>query len=298
MPSVATPAPDTHPLALGNARSAAPREACLVLIYPTGPDMGRRYPLADGGVELGRDDTCDVTTPDPAASRRHARVEPRGDGHRVVDLRSTNGTYVNDRPVDGPTALRDGDYLRVGGCIYRYLAGGNVEAEYHEELYRLTIQDGLTRTGNRRALTDFLEREVVRSRRHARPLSVVLFDIDHFKAVNDTHGHLAGDAVLRDLADRVRPAVRREDLLARYGGEEFALALVETPHDAAVAAGERVRAAVAAGPFRVAAAEVRITVSVGVATTTGEPDVGAIELLRQADDRLYAAKRAGRDRVV
>jgi diguanylate cyclase (GGDEF)-like protein len=279
-------------------RPAAAAGACLVHIYPPGTQMGRRYPLPDRPTRLGRADDSDVVLTDNAASRRHALVAPAPDGYAVTDLGSTNGTYVNDEPVGGPRPLRDGDYLRVGGCIYRFLAGGNVEAEYHEEIYRLTVLDGLTGAHNRRALDEFLDREVSRSRRYARPLSVLLLDIDHFKAVNDARGHLCGDFVLRGLADRVRPLARTEDLFARYGGEEFALALVETPHGEAVRAAERVRAAVATDPFRCDGEPVAVTVSVGVATTRGEPDASPAGLLRAADGRLYLAKRGGRNRVV
>lgn len=282
------------------SRPATAREACLVHIYPAGPEMGRRHPLTDAAVRFGRAEDCDVRLTDNATSRRHAAVAPAvGGGHEVADLGSTNGTYVNDERVAGPRSLRDGDYLRVGSAIYRYLAGGNIEAEYHEEIYRLTVLDGLTGAHNRRALDEFLDREVARSRRHDRPLSVLLLDIDKFKAVNDGRGHLCGDLVLRGLAERVRPGVRAEDLFARYGGEEFALALVETDHAAAVAAAERLRRLVAAEPFVWEGEPVRVTVSLGVATTRGEE--GAADpaaLLRVADERLYRAKQAGRNRVV
>ena len=277
--------------------SAAAREACLVHIYPTGSAMGTRYPLREKPLVAGRGDDCDVRITDNSVSRRHAKIEFAPDAYYVSDLGSTNGTFVNDRPLDGATALHDGDYLRVGNCIYRYLAGGNIEAEYHEEIYRLTIQDGLTRAHNKRALDEFLDREVSRSQRHNRPLSVLMFDIDKFKAINDAHGHLCGDFVLSELAGCVGETVRKEDLFSRYGGEEFALVLVETPRDDAVAAGERVRARVAAHAFRFEATPIRLTVSVGVATTCGDPDVTPAGLLRAADDRLYQAKRGGRNRV-
>jgi diguanylate cyclase (GGDEF)-like protein len=271
-------------------------DACLVHIYPLGSAIGRRYKLGTDALVLGRSDACDVAIPDASVSRRHAHIEPHTGGYIVVDLDSTNGTFVNDVAIVGGRRLRDGDYLRVGNCIYRFLTGGNVEAEYHEEIYRLAIIDGLTGAFNHRSLCDFLERELARSARHRRPLSVALFDLDHFKRVNDKHGHLAGDAVLRGLADRLRPDVRREDLLARYGGEEFALVLVEADGPTARAAAERVRRQVGGRPFPFAGEELAVTVSVGVATTCGE-ELTPQELLKRADEKLYAAKRAGRDRV-
>ncbi|MBX9579324.1 MAG: GGDEF domain-containing protein [Gemmataceae bacterium] len=278
--------------------SAVTRDACLVHIYPTGPAMGHRYALGDRHLLVGRGDDCDLRIPDHSVSRRHAKIEPSPQGYAVADLGSTNGTFVNDQPLDGPQVLQDGDYLRVGNCIYRYLTGGNVEAEYHEEIYRLTIQDGLTQAHNARALGEFLDREVTRSQRHGRPLSVLMFDIDHFKAINDTHGHLCGDFVLRELAGCVRETVRKEDLFARSGGEEFVLVLVEAGADEARQAAERVRELVEAHPFRFEATPIRLTVSVGVATTTGDHRITPTDLLREADENMLQAKREGRNRVV
>jgi diguanylate cyclase (GGDEF)-like protein len=279
--------------------SAVTRDACLVHIYPTGPAMGHRYALGDRPLLVGRGDDCDLRIPDHSVSRRHAKIEPNPQGFAVADLGSTNGTFVNDQPLDGPQVLQDGDYLRVGNCIYRYLTGGNVEAEYHEEIYRLTIQDGLTQAHNTRALGEFLDREVTRSQRHGRPLSVLMFDIDRFKAINDTHGHLCGDFVLRELAGCVRETVRKEDLFARSGGEEFVLVLVEAGADEARQAAERVRELVAAHPFRFEATPIRLTVSVGVATTAGgDHRITPTDLLRQADENMLRAKREGRNRVV
>jgi len=124
-----------------------------------------------------------------------------------------------------------------------------------------------------------------------------MFDIDKFKGINDTYGHLCGDFVLRELAGCVNETVRKEDLFARYGGEEFALVLVETGREEACVAGERVRARVEANAFRFETTPIRLTISVGVATTTGEEDVTPAALLKAADDRLYQAKRSGRNRV-
>ena len=277
--------------------SAATREACLVHIYPTGPTMGCRYPLSDRLLLIGRGDDCDIRLSDHSVSRKHARIEPEDDGYFVSDQCSTNGTFVNDKQLDGPRLLRDGDYLRVGNCLYRYLAGGNIEAEYHEEIYRLTILDGLTQTHNVRYLTEFLDREVVRSQRHNRPLSVLALDIDKFKSLNDSLGHLCGDFVLRELADVIRGSVRQEDLFARCGGEEFVLVLVETTGAGAVLLAERVRDAVARHQFRFESTPVNLTISIGVASTVGDATVSPTALRKAADEKLYEAKRTGRNRV-
>jgi diguanylate cyclase (GGDEF)-like protein len=259
--------------------------------------MGCRYPLTDRPLALGRAEDSDIRLTDHSVSRRHARIEPAADGFFVSDQNSTNGTFVNDRQLDGPRLLRDGDYLRVGNCLYRYLAGGNIEAEYHEEIYRLTILDGLTQIHNKRYLDEFLEREVVRSQRHHRPLSVLALDIDRFKAVNDSLGHLCGDFLLRELAGVIRGQVRQEDLFARAGGEEFVVVLVETNKDGAVLVAERLREAVATHEFRFEATPVKLTVSVGLATTLGSDLTTATHLRQEADEKLYEAKRTGRNRV-
>ena len=202
--------------------STTNQNACLIHIYPTGPKMGVRYPLGEYPLILGRDTECGLCIPDNSVSRRHARIHPRSDGYYTEDLGSTNGTYINDVAAV-MTKLKDGDYLRVGSCIYRFLMGGNVEADYHAVIYKLTIVDALTDIHNKRFMLEFLERELVRSGRYHRPLSLLMFDIDHFKQVNDTLGHLGGDYVLRELAARIKPLIRSDELFARYGGEEFAV---------------------------------------------------------------------------
>ena len=154
-------APD-RPVSISN------RNACLVHIYPTGPMMGSRYTLNEMPIVLGRASDCDIRINDHSVSRRHARIQPGADGYYTVDLQSTNGTYVNDIPAS-MYKLKDGDYLRVGNCIYRFLMGGNVETEYHEEIYRLTIIDGLTEIHNKRYLMEFLTAKYSVRAGHNRP---------------------------------------------------------------------------------------------------------------------------------
>jgi diguanylate cyclase (GGDEF)-like protein len=272
------------------------RDAILVHIYPTGPEMGTRYVVGLKPLIIGRGDTCDIHINDSSVSRRHACVQAAAGGVTVADLGSTNGTFLNDALVAN-AILKDGDYLRVGNCIYRFLTGGNIEAEYHEEIYRLTIIDGLTEIHNKRYLQEFLERELARSERHGRPLSLVMFDIDHFKRINDDMGHLAGDYALRELAACIKAAVRREELFARYGGEEFAIVLPETACAEAASFAERIRAEVAAHAFEFDGERFPVTISLGIASTRGNEACTAEELILQADKALYRAKNEGRNRV-
>jgi diguanylate cyclase (GGDEF)-like protein len=258
--------------------------------------MGTRHQLGDTPVVLGRDGDCDIPINDQSVSRRHARIQPGSDGHYAVDLKSTNGTFVNDKPAT-MYKLKDGDYLRVGNWIFRYLSGGNVEAEYHEEIYRLTIIDGLTGIHNKRSLLEFLDRELARSARYHRPLSLVLFDIDKFKAVNDQHGHLCGDYILRELAAAAKGAIRKEELFARYGGEEFAVVLPETPREGALVMAERLRKLVEEHVFKYEDKHIPVTISLGIITTDGGEALTPNELIRLADEKLYQAKREGRNRV-
>jgi diguanylate cyclase (GGDEF)-like protein len=273
------------------------RDAYIVHIYPTGPGMGARYGLSDTPVVIGRGNDCDVRINDHSVSRRHARIQPGADGYYAVDLQSTNGTFVNDVPAS-ICKLKDGDYLRVGNCIYRFLAGGNVEAEYHEEIYRLTIIDALTEIHNKRYLLEFLDRELARSARYRRPLALILFDLDRFKSINDELGHLGGDFTLRELAACVKGHVRKEELFARYGGEEFVIVLPETTHEGGITVAERVRLQVEKHAFEYEGKSYPVTVSVGLATTSGLEPLTPNDLIGQADEKLFQAKDRGRNRVV
>ncbi|MBI3186090.1 MAG: GGDEF domain-containing protein [Myxococcales bacterium] len=273
------------------------QQAILLHIHPPGPDLGRRYPLLQAEYVIGRTPELDIYIDSDSVSRRHARVYVTHDGWHVEDLDSTNGSFVNDVKVKNEL-LRPGDYLRLGDVIYKFLFGSDVEAAYHEEIYRMTILDGLTGVHNKRYFLEFLDRELARAMRYGTALSLVLFDIDYFKRVNDTHGHLAGDAVLKELCRRLKPRIRREDLLARYGGEEFACVLSNTDKRGALNFAESVRRMMEQQPFAHEELSMKVTVSLGVACRLGEDKAEATEFIRQADECLYQAKRSGRNRVV
>lgn len=270
--------------------------SCLVQIYPVGPVIGARCVLGEEPVTIGREGGCDLRVSDRSVSRFHARIEREGDGYQVIDLQSTNGTFVNGTPVRA-RRLSDGDTLRTGDAVFRFLAPDNLEAAYHEEIHRLAVIDPLTGAHNQRYLLEGLDRELHRSLRYRRPLALLLFDVDCFKAVNDALGHLAGDAALCELTACVREVLRKEALFARYGGEEFAVLLPETTVEDAVRVAERIRGRVQEHVFCFEGHRFRLTVSVGVASVLADEKMTPQELIRLADLGLYQAKGAGRNRV-
>jgi two-component system, cell cycle response regulator len=278
----------------GGSDSSLP--ACLVLIYPSGTDLGRRFTMEGDGLIIGRGSDCDIVVDLDSVSRRHAQVARRGAVIMVSDLGSTNGTYVNEKQVQ-EWALSDGDQLQIGNAIFKFLSGGNVEANFLEAIYRMTIIDALTEAYNKRFFLEFLERELARCARYKRPLSLVMFDLDHFKTINDTHGHLAGDYVLRELIRRLKSRIRKDEVLARYGGEEFVVVLPEAGHEGTMDFAEQLRRMVERDPFEFEGDIIPLTVSVGVATINGQP-IDTHQFVKLADENLYRAKRGGRNLVV
>ena len=270
---------------------------CLVVIYaPDQSELGKRHLLDKDVMRLGRDRDNDIVLNSDSVSRRHARVEHR-DGERfLVDLDSTNGTFLNDdtNPVTH-TQLRRGDQIKIGDTIFRYLSGSDVEAQYHETIFNMTIKDGLTDLSNKRQLDTVLGKEISRAQRHERPLSLLMVDIDHFKDVNDTYGHIAGDSVLKELAVILQGRLRPDDEVGRYGGEEFAVILPETPLMGAVRIGDELRKLVEEHKFTAEGEPISITISVGAAVLERGSD--AKTLYKAADEQLYEAKRTGRNRV-
>lgn len=270
---------------------------CLVVIYTKEPGLlGKRFVLDKPRIGIGRGADNAVVLEGDSVSRRHAHLERRGTAWYVVDDGSTNGTYLNEEQISKEALLNNSDRIKVGPSILKFLSGADAEAKYHEEIYRMTIVDGLTQIHNKRYLFEALEREVIRGRRHERPLAMIMFDIDFFKRINDQYGHLAGDYVLRELAKVVQGRIRRDEIFARYGGEEFVIVLPETPLDGAVSLAENLRARVAEHNFIFQGERIPTTISIGCALLE-ESDKTATDLIQRADEKLYEAKRGGRNRV-
>jgi diguanylate cyclase (GGDEF)-like protein len=270
---------------------------CLVVIYTKEPTLlGKRFVLEHNPTRVGRGGDNQIVLDGDSVSRRHARFQQKGDAWIVVDDGSTNGTYCNDDQITREVVLKNGDRVKVGPTIFKYFSGEDVEAQYHEEIYRMTIIDGLTQIYNKRYLYEALDRELIRGRRHERELCILMLDIDHFKRINDVHGHLAGDYVLKEVARVIQGRIRRDEVFARYGGEEFAIILPETPLSGAVALAETLRQKVADYSFVFQADSIKVTISLGAALME-ETDRAASDIIKRADEKLYQAKRTGRNRV-
>ena len=261
-----------------------------------GPNLGKKYVLDIEESTIGRDTKNNIVIDLDNVSRKHAKITLREGHPHLVDLGSTNGTFLNEEALLGEHRLKSGDLIKVGGAIFKFLQGNNIEALYYEEIYKLTIIDGLTQIYNKRYLLEFLEREFGRAKRYARDLSLILFDVDYFKHVNDKYGHLAGDYVLKELSGMLCAFIRKEECFARYGGEEFAVVVPEAgPRNVRVFA-EKLRMLTREHKFIFEEKEIPIAVSMGVADVTSEM-TEVVSLIKAADAQLYMAKKTGRNRV-
>jgi diguanylate cyclase (GGDEF)-like protein len=274
-------------------RRAGLHSACVVVIH--GEGLGKRVDVDEKPIIVGRSQECDLHIPHPSVSRQHCSIWRDAEGYRVRDLGSTNRTRVNEQRIDG-AMLADGDHITIGETILKFISHASVEARYHEEVYQLATHDALTELCNRRHFLELLDKEIARAERHGRTLALAIVDVDHFKRVNDEHGHIAGDGVLKQIAEVLRTHVRGEDVAARIGGEEFAVLLPEESPAAARAFAERLREAIAATPFAPGGEARRMTVSIGLAGLSAAR-TSRTALMRAADEALYAAKDGGRNLV-
>jgi two-component system cell cycle response regulator len=273
-------------------------EDCLVVIYPlgSGGKVAERFELNRNEIHIGRAAENEIVVEDQNVSRRHARLERRGERMFVVDEGSTNRTLLNDVEIVREMPLENGDRITTGSTIFKYLRGTYIEAAYHEQTYKNVVTDNLTGLSSRYYFDIEFEREFSRCRRHGHPLSLLFVDIDHFKAVNDSHGHPAGDAVLRSVAEILREGVRDEDIVARYGGEEMVVVISDAPLSAATAIAEKMRARIAGHATFFKDVRIRVSVSIGCVTLRGT-DSTSSDFFARADERLYAAKNGGRNRI-
>jgi diguanylate cyclase (GGDEF)-like protein len=288
---------DTQPIPIhATARLAVVRsQPCLTVL--AGDGVGRVFRLDQPRTVLGRATESDICLPSDGVSRRHAAIVKDGDELDIIDLDSTNGVWVEGTRVRRHR-LREGERIQLGArAIVQFSRQSEDQEEVQRRLYESATRDPLTLAANRRVFDEHLAREASHARRHDGAFSLLVFDIDHFKRINDEHGHAAGDEVLRRLGERVAASIRVEDVFCRTGGEEFALVTRDPSLAGAQQFGERLRRLVEADPFIASGRALAVTISVGVATWSNDHPTPAA-LLEIADAALYEAKRSGRNRVV
>jgi two-component system, cell cycle response regulator len=277
---------------------AKEQEACLIIIR--GTPQGQRFFLTMPEMIIGRDPAADIVISDQTVSKKHARVIREDNRARLVDLGSANGTYVNDKkkPPGEETYLVKEDMIKLGNTILKYLPAGELEILFYGTLGAAAHTDALTRIYNKGYLLEALDAEFKRAKALHTEFSMLMFDLDHFKKVNDNYGHDAGDYVLKEFANLVRTSfLRPKDVFARYGGEEFVILLGNTNAHAAADIAEKIRSAIQTHAFVYEGKRLPVTTSLGVAELRSDVE-SAITLLKLADKALYAAKTGGRNKVV
>lgn len=275
-------------------RPMARKRPCL--IQYTGDALGRRFLFDATETTLGRAPGNGFVILDDSVSRAHVKCRVVCDSVQIEDLDSRNGTFVNDARIEGAVTLQNGDIVRLGSVLFKFFAYDNIENAFHDQIYRLATIDVTTDTFNKNYLVQTLESEFVHCRAYERPLSVIYYDLDFFKKVNDDHGHSCGDYVLKETCRIAKSCVRKDDIVGRLGGEEFVVVLPNADAIAGVELAERIREMVEAHPFAFDGRSLRQTVSMGVAQARKDME-HYLALLNEADRRLYESKRSGRNRV-
>jgi diguanylate cyclase (GGDEF)-like protein len=299
-----------HPNAVTDAGSGSSlaHERRPALVFLRGELLAVPIPLERDEVTLGRALEADVRVNDARASRLHAQIrterdqESGGTRYRIIDLGSTNGTLLNGRPIT-EAVLEEGDKLVIGEHLMRFDMLDEIDREFQRQIHRLLVHDELTGLLTSKSFFSELRREAARAEFESRPFCVLMMDLDHFKEVNDTYGHMTGSQTLEEVGGVITRALRAGDVASRFGGEEFAAFMLDADLAQGIVAAERVRTAVEAHPFsmtkRNSAESARthhITISIGVASFPDDAR-DPIELVELADSALYRAKRSGRNRV-
>lgn len=274
----------------------APVRGRACLIQYNGENLGRRFLLDAPEIAIGRVPDAGIFISDDSVSREHAKVYTEGDHVEIEDVGSSNGTFIHNQRISARTPLKDGDIIRFGAILFKFFAKDNIESAFHDKIYRLATVDAGTQLFNKKYLLETLDSEFRLCRVYGRPLSVIYYDLDFFKKVNDAHGHNCGDYVLRESAYVAKACMRTEDVLARFGGEEFVAILPGSDIYIATELAERIRKAVADHEFVFEGKTLTQTISVGVSEMQPLFKTAA-DLLDDADRKLYQSKSLGRNRV-
>ncbi len=288
---------DTFKIRLAKAGEAPPS---LVMLVGPEDSVGRQWKIEDSEVVLGRSDASHIFIEDRSVSKSHLKLMLKAGEVSVIDLESTNKTLINDKvlPALTPYKLKNNDQIKAGNIILKFLEKGNIEAVSAAESFDRGYTDALTGINNRRALDALGAESFRKSELLGLDFSVIIFDIDHFKKVNDTYGHSAGDYVLKTLSAVVRNGlIREDDFFARSGGEEFTLVLLGSPLTRAQDIAERIRAKIESQKFDYEGTVIPITISLGVSEKKESTDTEWTEAYNRADQALYESKGGGRNKV-
>ena len=290
------------------AAAAVQRERRPALVFLRGEPLAVPIPLERDEVTLGRAVEADVRVNDFRVSRLHARISTERDPetgvlrYRITDLGSTNGTLLNGQVV-AQALLNEGDKVTIGDHLFRFEMLDEIDREFQQQIHRLLAHDELTGLLTSKSFFSELRREAARAEEDARPFCVLMMDLDHFKVVNDSYGHLVGSQTLEEMGSLLKGALRAGDVAARFGGEEFAAFLLDADYAQGLVAAERVRSAIEKHEFSAvrigSSGELKthhLTISVGVAAFPDDA-CDPIELIELADSALYSAKRGGRNRI-
>lgn len=266
------------------------------LVVLSGSNVGEMHRLGEHEIVIGRSSDAQIRLTDNGISRRHARVIQTNEGVVLEDMGSANGTMVNTTRVTR-AVLKDGDKIKMGTMtVLKFTYHDRLDESFQQQMYEAAVRDGLTRAYNKKYFVERFETEFAYARRHRVPLSLLMIDVDHFKGINDRHGHIAGDQVLVRLSRLILGTIRTEDVFARYGGEEFAIICRGISPANALVLGERIRVVVQSTPMDTDSGKIPVTVSVGIAGLPEASAASATQLVTTADEALYEAKRLGRNR--
>ena len=295
-PSEATLIVDSAALRKVRDEIAQRDQAYLIVI--AGPHSGKMVKLDRNETVVGRSPSTELQLQDVGISRTHARLYRMGTDFFVEDLQSANGTFINGQRVITAQQLTDGDKIAIGSStVVKFTFTDKLDEAYQKKMVDAALRDGLTNAYNKKYFTNHILSEFSYAKRHNTHISLLMFDVDHFKNVNDTHGHLGGDYVLANLARISAQTLRAEDTFARYGGEEFAVICRGITMYQTFQLGERLRKTVENTIFEFDNKRIPITISVGVASFPEIEVDTQDELIGAADAALYQAKRSGRNRV-
>ncbi|MFW5887289.1 MAG: diguanylate cyclase [Bacteriovoracia bacterium] len=268
------------------------------LIVQGGELNGTLFDLPHGESTIGRAADSAIVLEFQGISRKHLQLNVNDDDTTIAkDLGSSNGTYVNNSKIEGEVTLNKGDIIKLGAIALKYLPPGDPERLTYDKLNEEANTDGLTKCYNKMYFNKAIELEVKKSKLTGKPLCLIIFDLDHFKHLNDNYGHDAGDYVLREMAQLIRKnGVRANDTFARYGGEEFVILLPQTNLKQGFEIAERLRKLVEGYDFIYEDQKLPVTASIGIADYRKGVNNGT-DLFKRADSAVYKSKEGGRNQV-